>query len=139
MRGIDFSYKTNILIVVIFVILFFTKGFSIGVSVFLSWAIAREIDYKNDWSAFLGLPVGYYLIVNYRPASNLALITILLFLRLFSKTGKINPTILDYSLVSFMVLYVYYFGMIFETGNLYILGATFLGVYTYRILVKMFK
>ena len=59
---IDFNYKTNQLVVLLtlaasavgwLVTGAFLSGLSIGVGVFLTWALAREIDPKHDYSALL--------------------------------------------------------------------------------------
>ncbi len=111
-RVIDPRYPTNLAIVIlsIFVggvqfLLNIFQGIDlvgsifaavpIGLSVFLTWALGREIDPEHELSAFAGLVLvipGYWLL---DAPDLIAVVTILLLLRLLNRTTGREPKLLD--------------------------------------------
>lgn len=87
-----------------------TNAIPIGLTVFLTWAVAREIDPEHELSAFLGLALaipGYYL---FNPPDLLAVFMMLLLIRIINRTTGISSRILDSLVVSGLGLWLTYQG-----------------------------
>jgi len=134
-RPLDIDYMTNRLIATVtavvlaavlavwliigqpfFESLFFAAG--TAVSVFLTWAITREIDPPSDWSAFAGLPFTLVAALFYGFPALITLFFILLVARTISGSTSLKLTLFDSS-----VLLV--FGVILFTNGV-ITGLPFL-------------
>ena len=97
-RKIDFNYKTNKIILILAVVAglagYFITGdiisaLYIGMGTFLTWALAREVDPKHDYSAFVCLTISLVNLFYYRSISLIILFWIILILRLLNGiTGK---------------------------------------------------
>lgn len=92
-RKIDFSYQTNKIIsalALLFIALgwFASKdimvGVNIGGAVFLTWALARELDPKYAYSAFLSVAFSLVYLLNYQSVQFLLIFWIILVMRLLS-------------------------------------------------------
>jgi hypothetical protein len=64
-------------------------------AVFLTWALAREIDPANEWSAFVALPAVFIATLILERPAFLALLFILLFSRALNGTTGVQVTIGD--------------------------------------------
>lgn len=103
-RMIDFNYKPNKLILLfssLTVLLGWgvtgnlLSGVYIGVSVFLTWALTREVDPKHDYSALVAATFSLLNLFQYESFQLLDIAWILLFMRLVNRlSGKI-PTTFD--------------------------------------------
>lgn len=103
-RKIDIHYNTNRLILIIaalvsilagFISKDFITGLKIGGSVFLSWALSRELDPKREYAAFLAVVFSLIILFVDFKVDLMAVFFILLILRFVSNiTGK-PSTILD--------------------------------------------
>lgn len=103
-RKIDIHYKTNRWILIIGIIVtglsyILTREFSIawktGASVFLTWALTREIDPKREYAAFVSsFFVLSSLLVNFQ-VDLMVIFFLLLTLRLVNKVVGDNNTIFD--------------------------------------------
>lgn len=103
-RTVDIHYSTNrwilILTVITAIIGFFTSGepmtgLKIGATIFLTWALSRELDPKREYGAFVS--VAFVLYIFFVPF-NVALMEVaffLLALRLISTTCGKKPTWFD--------------------------------------------
>lgn len=111
-RIVDLRYPTNLVIVILstlaggaqFIIrLYQSKDLTdsivaaipIGITVFLTWAIGREIDPEHELAAFAGLILvvpGYWLLGS---PNLLAVISMLMVLRLINRTTGGTPKMLD--------------------------------------------
>ena len=98
-RPIDLTYKTNLIIVLLTLAMSAIHSLSAGFTIFLSWAIAREVNYKNEIISFVPVFVSMYIIYLYGPANNLVLFGILLLFRLFSNTNTTEVLKTDYFIV----------------------------------------
>ena len=97
-RKIDFSYTTNKVILALSALaavagFLVTKdiksGIYIGMGVFLTWVIAREVDPKHDYSAFACVTISLVNLFYYEKINLLVLLWIVLVLRLLNGiTGK---------------------------------------------------
>jgi hypothetical protein len=111
-RPLDISYPTNKAIVVVALtsalaigVLRFTQGvavldaskqgFSAAIIVFLSWAISREIDPDNQWSAFIAPAIAVTMVAIYGSAGGLYGFWALLALRFINRTPGPTATGLD--------------------------------------------
>lgn len=113
-RKIDFNYKTNKFITIAAAIVAVIgwistgnpkSGLMIGVSVFLTWALSRELDPTHDYSAFLGAGFSLLNLVYYENIELLVVFWLLLLIRLVNGiTGK-DRTMVD--VVSVLGLTVY--------------------------------
>lgn len=70
-----------------------------ALSVFLTWAVGREIDPANDWSAFVGLPASLAVSVLIGGPFLAALILVLLFSRMLNGSTGLQTGIADALLV----------------------------------------
>lgn len=139
-RPIDLTYKTNLAIVVISIIFgfLFADG-SIALNTFFAWALAREIDYKNELGAFLSLPLIFVFANSHGAGNNFILFSLLLLLRLFSQTNTVAVKSWDY-FIAFGALAVATTTLTgIPTQTLRIIGATVLGVLTYRAFSHAWK
>lgn len=111
-RVVDPRYPTNLAILilsaltggVLFLYCFFQTNdlqssiiaaVTVGLTVFLTWALGREIDPENELSAFVGLALvipGYWLLDT---PNFLAILSMLLLLRLLDRTTGYVPRFLD--------------------------------------------
>lgn len=101
---IDFNYKTNQLVVLLtlaasavgwLVTGAFLSGLSIGVGVFLTWALAREIDPKHDYSALLAAGFSLINLFYYESVQLLVLGWLLLVLRMVNSLCGKPVTVFD--------------------------------------------
>ena len=101
-RKIDITYNTNKLILVITLIVaaigyFMTghvlSGIYIGAGSFLTWALAREIDPKHDYSAFVGVGLSLLNLFYYGKINLLIIFWIILMLRILNGISgeKLKP------------------------------------------------
>lgn len=67
-------------------------GFAMGVSVFLGWAISREIDPDNDYSAFVQLPLTIWGMLFYSISNIFVLLLILHLLRIVTRSSGLHAT-----------------------------------------------
>ena len=103
-RKVDFNYKTNKIIVIAAAICGVIgwiatgnvrSGLTLGFSVFLTWALGRELDPNHDYSAFIALGLSLLNFVYYENIQLLVIVWLLLLIRLVNGiTGK-SPTIFD--------------------------------------------
>lgn len=112
---IDSNYKTNQLIVLLtlaatavgwLVTGAFLSGLSIGVGVFLTWALAREIDPKHDYSALLAAGFALINLFYYESVSLLILGWLLLVLRMVNGLCGKAVTVFDMLLVLGLTTYL---------------------------------
>lgn len=112
-RPLNFSYKTNLIIAgltfvsIIFAFLFFIlyedysffeallEGAYFGISLFLSWAITREIDPDRNVSAFVSVTIAFIFLIFFPAQELLLLFWLLLNLRLVNQIVGKEATILD--------------------------------------------
>ncbi|MFC2161904.1 hypothetical protein ACFLRX_09665, partial [Acidobacteriota bacterium] len=111
-RPVDLSYPTNraiaLLVLGVVVVTLFFKLFShesffrsgkwgleVGFSVFLAWALCRELDPDNDFSAFLGAGVTLIGVYIWGLPSFLALFWILVILRILNRSGGLPAKVAD--------------------------------------------
>ncbi|MEG0267194.1 MAG: hypothetical protein RR439_01635 [Carnobacterium sp.] len=114
-RKIDFSYKTNKIIAVLSLLVVATgwvltgkllDGVYIGVGVFLTWALSRELDPKQEYSAFLAVAFSLLNLFYYENIQLLVIFWILLLMRIVNgMTGK-ELTIVDIFLVLGLTIYL---------------------------------
>ena len=108
-RPIDQEYFPNVLIVVVtiitiasgsvyyviageqvtFVVLY---GFAMGIAVFLGWAISREIDPDNDFSAFVQMPFTIWGMLYYGVPNIFVMLFLLHMLRIITRSSGYNAT-----------------------------------------------
>ena len=114
-RKIDFSYNTNKIILAISFIVggigyFITGEISSGLylagGTFLTWALAREVDPKHDYSAFIAVALSLVNLFYYQKIELLIIFWIILTLRLVSGISGKDATILDIVVVLGMTLYL---------------------------------
>ncbi len=128
-RPIDFKYPTNraisLLSAVVIVGVFLWQvatgvefvqsilvGLSAGVSVFVAWAIARELDPDNDYSAFVGAGLALIGGLAFGFAggwSLIALFGLMQTLRVLNRSTGLSPTVGDSVLVLIGTAVVSYF------------------------------
>jgi hypothetical protein len=133
-RVIDPRYPTNLAILLISILaggvvfgLSISTGedflasiiaaFPLGISVFLTWAIGREIDPEHDLAAFVGLLLvipGYWLLGT---PDLVMVLTVLLLLRMLTRTTGLQPKLLDsFTILAFGTLLVlrgnWFFGFV---------------------------
>lgn len=81
---------------------------SSAAAIFLSWAVGRELDPANDWSAFLALPVVYYAFFTIGNPSLLVLFFIILCCRLLNRICGMQPLRSDALLLFVMGILLYF-------------------------------
>ena len=112
-RPLNFSYKTNLMIAIITGVsmigafLFFLiyepapfieavlNAFYFGISIFLSWAICREIDPDNNTSAFLAVLISFISLMFFTGQELLILFWLLLTLRLINQIVGKEASVFD--------------------------------------------
>jgi hypothetical protein len=130
-RPLDLKYKTNKAIIIITFVNFFIGflffgiqqleiqniffgGIIFGLSFFICWAISREIDPDNPFSAFIGLVPLFLLLLIYQNPDITILFWTLLSLRIINRTTGLPATKLDsIALLIFGLLLGYYNSWIF--------------------------
>jgi len=133
-RPISTGYLTNkIIVILFFVALVLTLGvftfrgepftavlisaFSSAGVIFLSWAIGRELDPANEWSAFVALPVIYFAFFAAGHPSLLTLFFTILCCRLLNRTCGLQPFKSDALLLFVMAIFLYlnnfYFALLY--------------------------
>lgn len=101
-RSMDFSYKTNQMIVLASAVVAaigwwltgnVLSGVYIGFSVFLTWALVRELDPNHDYAAFLAAAFSLLNLFYYENVQLLVVVWILLLMRILNGiTGKALTT-----------------------------------------------
>lgn len=92
----------------------FFGGIIFGLSFFICWAISREIDPDNPFSAFIGLVPLFFLLLFYQNPDITILFWTLLSLRIINRTTGLPATKLDsIALLIFGLLLGYYVSWIF--------------------------
>jgi hypothetical protein len=111
-RPLDFNYRTNRIIAVITLIVLIGGfiyqliignqwisalgwGFGVSISVFLSWAISREIDPDHDYSAFVGTGLTLIGSIIWYPPSFFLLFWALLASRIINHSTGFSANIAD--------------------------------------------
>lgn len=103
-RKVDFSYQTNKIISALALLFvaggwFVSKdimvGVNIGGAVFLTWALARELDPKYAYSAFLSVAISLVYLLNYQSVQFLVLFWIILMMRFVSGICGEKTTLVD--------------------------------------------
>lgn len=120
-RTVDIHYRTNQLIVIItaltiilvsFTIGDFITGLKIGGTIFLTWAMSRELDPKREYAAFVSLFfAAYSFFLYFEVALDISLMEIFFFmliLRLISTTCGKEPTGFDAGTVFAIASYLSY-------------------------------
>lgn len=80
-------------------------GIATGVAVFLSWALAREIDPAHDWSAFVPLPITLITALILGPPALLTLFFLLLSSRIINQTTGGQATTFDSILLIILAIF----------------------------------
>jgi len=112
-RKIDLGYKPNLFIVLFSLIVAtlgwlvtgeFLSGISLGVGVFLTWALSRELDPAHDYSAFIAAALSLSRLFDFESVQLLVGLWLLLLMRAVSGiTGK-ELTLFDvFTLLAFTV------------------------------------
>lgn len=132
-RKIDVHYPTNrwILMIALASTLlgmvrtgdFFT-GFKIGGTIFLTWALGREVEPKREYAAFLGVAIAflYSFTTDVFMVSLLELVFMMLLLRLINRTCGSSPTLLDNAVILGLAAYLYYTERNLVFFFLYVIG-----------------
>lgn len=103
-RKIDINYKTNKIILIVSLLVsivgyFMTRDIKsalyIGVGTFITWALAREVDPKHEYSAFVAAGISLINLFYYNGISLLDFLWILLLLRLITGITGREITIVD--------------------------------------------
>lgn len=114
-RKIDLSYNTNKMILAIALVVaaigyFVTgdikSGLYIGGGSFLTWALAREVIPKHEYSAFVCVGISLINIFIYENIQMLVIFWIILLLRLVNGTGGGQATPIDIFSVLAMTIYL---------------------------------
>ncbi|MFU8793969.1 MAG: hypothetical protein ACNA7Z_01170 [Dethiobacteria bacterium] len=87
-------------------------AFSSATVIFLSWAVGRELDPANEWSAFIALPLLYFAYFTAGSPSLLVLLFIILSCRLINRTIGLQPFRSD-SLLLVMLSALLYFNSLY--------------------------
>lgn len=123
-RPISVVYLTNkIIVILFFVALIFTLGLftyrgepftaalisalSSAGAIFLAWAVGRELDPANDWSAFVALPVIYFVFFIVGQPSLLTLVFTILCCRLLNRVSGLQPLKSDALLIFVMGIFLH--------------------------------
>lgn len=138
-RKIDINYPTNKIILIISAIVtligyFITKEFSsalyLGAGSFLTWALAREIDPKHKYSAFLCAALSLVNLFYFDRVQLLILFWILLLLRLVTEISGKDASLLDMVIVFAMGVYL----SVLNKSSIYLVPLIF--AIAYRIKTK---
>jgi len=125
-RPLDFSYKTNKAIAGIMLFAFiigivvnaliestiseiFLKAFLFFLSVFLTWAFAREIDPDNDYSAFVGVFFIFSLLYLWQKIDFVMVFWFILAVRIINRSTGVPARIIDVSFLIILSLAIAYF------------------------------
>ena len=112
---IDLKYKTNLIVVILAALVSiagwivtggFISGLYIGGGTFLTWALAREIDPKHEYSALLAAAISLINIFHYESISILIIAWLLLTLRMVNGLCGKPVTIFDMLLVLGLTTYL---------------------------------
>ena len=107
-RKVDFNYTTNRIILVFSIITgiigyFMTGSLSSGISlagsIFLTWALTREVDPKHEYSAFLSAALSLVNLFYFESLNLLVLFWIILLLRMISGVCGKSLTLVDFIVV----------------------------------------
>ena len=129
-RPIAIGYLTNKIIVILFFVALIltlsvftyrgepftaalTSALSSAGAIFLAWAVGRELDPANDWSAFVALPFIYVAFFIVGQPSLLTLFFIILCCRLLNRVCGLQPFKSDALLIFVMAIFLYLNGFIF--------------------------
>jgi len=125
-RNIDLGYKTNQIIVVSTLIVTvlgwllsgeILTGINLGIGVFLTWALARELDPAHDYSAFIAAGLSLFMLFHFETVQVLVGLWLLLLMRAVNGiTGK-ELTLFDI----FSVLGLTVFLSLNNNNNIYLL------------------
>ncbi len=138
-RKIDISYQTNKIILIISTIVaiigyFITKDFKsalyLGAGTFLTWALAREVDPKHEYVAFLCAALSLVNLFYFQGIQLLIIFWVLLLLRLLTEISGEDASILDMILVFTMGVYL----SVVNKSSIYLVPLIF--VIAYRIKTK---
>ncbi len=127
-RPVDLNYPTNRLIVIISLTVFalyfayllltavataeaLSTSFGIGIALFLSWAMGREIDPAYEWSAFFALPLVLAAAFYYGSPDLLSLFFILLVMRFLNRSSGLRATAFDALVLVIIGAVLYYNGV----------------------------
>ncbi len=108
-RKIDLSYQSNQLIMGVVLTLAVVgsilsgglwSGLSLGLGVFITWALTRELDPAHDYSAFAAAALSLFMFVEIESTQFLPLFWLLLILRAVNGISGKALTILDLVLLS---------------------------------------
>lgn len=120
-RSMDFSYKTNQMIVLASAVVAaigwwltgnVLSGVYIGFSVFLTWALVRELDPNHEYAAFLAAAFSLFNALYYQNIQLLVVVWVLLLMRIINGiTGKELTT---FDIFSVLGLTAY---LAFDNGN----------------------
>lgn len=103
-RKIDIHYPTNLLIIILSAIFgiigIFTSGdaitgMKIGGTIFLTWALSRELDPKREYGAFISVALALYIFFVPFDIALMEVFFFMLILRLISTTCGKSPTWFD--------------------------------------------
>lgn len=114
-RDIDFHYPTNKLIIILsamvvgigwFVNGSFMSGLSLGGSTFITWALARELDPKHEYSAFLAVTFSLLNIFYFESVQIMVIFWIILMMRVITGICGKNLTFFDIFSTLALTLYL---------------------------------
>ena len=113
-RAIDLQYPTNLAIFLVslgtwllsWIFVSWEVGISLGIGVFLAWALTRELDPADEQVAFFAAALYLSLGIYFPFSSLLGLFFILLLLRIIVGTIGLRPTKLDYLGLIFLTAYL---------------------------------
>lgn len=103
-RMLDFNYRTNKLILSLVLLAAaaawaltggFLASFYIGMGVFLTWALSRELDPKHEYSAFAAVLFSLFNLFSYESIQLAVILWIVMLTRMVSGTTGEKLTILD--------------------------------------------
>lgn len=126
-RKIDINYQTNKIILMISAIVAvigyfitgqFTSALYLGAGTFLTWALARELDPKHEYSAFLCITLSLVNLFYYEKIQILVLVWILLLLRMVNEISGKDISLLD----TFLVLGFSIYLSIIDKSSIYLAG-----------------
>lgn len=138
-RKIDVNYQTNKIILTISAIVavigyFITKEVTsalyLGVGTFLAWTLAREVDPKHEYSAFLCTALSLINLFYYEKINLLVLVWMILLLRMVSEISGKDVSPLDIFLVLALSLYL----SIYNKSSVYLVP--FIIAIAYRVKIK---
>lgn len=113
-RKIDLSYKTNQLIAGLSLVVAaigwsltgkISSGIYIGIGVFLTWAVSRELDPKHEYSAFLSAAFSLLNLFYYETIQLLVIVWLLLLMRIIN--GITGEELTNFDIFSVLGLTIY--------------------------------